>query len=240
MSRNPSVIERFWRWYTHMGPPLEFYTSLTPQQCIQRLTVETVNWDNWNPFGLKPYKSQVLYDGTFKVKSRRVGSEKPFVGKFEPLDDGGTRVTGHITNDNTSFLGFVAVLLVAGPIVGAIFYNRIGFVIGLLIGLMFVGSTIYARMAEEESHAGKAIKRWLMKTLPRFATYHRGQIHQNRADYHPLGFVLGDGLTFDHFQIIVFIISGRLRPRPPAARAARGFPGFAWRHHARPSSACRQ
>jgi hypothetical protein len=148
-----------------MGPPLEFYTTLTPAECIKRLTAETVTWDNWNPFGLKPYKSQILYDGSFKVKSRRVGSEKPFVGKFERLNDGGTRVTGQITNDNTSFLGFVGVILVAAPLVGSLLYNRIGLVMGLLIGLMFVGSTLYPRIVEEESAAGKAIQRWLMKTL---------------------------------------------------------------------------
>lgn len=160
-----SPLQRFWRWYTHMGPPLEFYTTLSPAECIKKLTAETVEWDNWNPFGLKPYKAQVFYDGTFKVKSRRVGSEKPFAGKFERLEDGGTRVTGQITNDNTSFLGFVAVILVAGPLVGALLYNRIGLVVGLLIGLMFVGATIYTRIAEEETTSGKAVQRWLMKTL---------------------------------------------------------------------------
>jgi hypothetical protein len=160
-----SMLERFWRWYTHMGPPLEFYTSLTPAECIERLTAETVSWDNWNPFGLKPYKSLILYDGSFKVKSRRVGSEKPFAGKFERLDDGGTRVTGQIINDNTSFVGFVAFILVAAPLVGAIFYNRIGFVVGLLIGLMFIGSAIYSRIVEEESQSGQVIHKWLMKTL---------------------------------------------------------------------------
>jgi hypothetical protein len=160
-----SALERFWHWYTHMGPPLEFYTSLSPAECIERLTAETVSWDNWNPFGLKQYKSLVLYDGSFKVKSRRAASEKPFAGKFEQTDDGGTRVTGQISNDNTSFLGFVSVILVAGPLVGALLYNRIGFVFGLLIGLLFVGVTLYTRVVEEDSNSGQTIHRWLMKTL---------------------------------------------------------------------------
>ena len=160
-----SALERFWRWYTHMGPRMEFYTTLTPTECAARLTAETVSWDNWNPFGLKQYKSLILYDGSFKVKSRRVASEKPFVGKFEKLADGSTRVTGQITNDNTSFLGFVGFILIAGPLLGAIFYNRIGFVVGLLIGLMFVGATLYTRMVEEQSKSGRSTQRWLMKTL---------------------------------------------------------------------------
>jgi hypothetical protein len=157
-------LSGFWAWYHRIGEPLEFYSSLSIQDCMERLNQGTVSWDTRNPFGVKKYKSLILYDGQFKLKSRRNPADRPFVGKLESTHDGKTRVTGRVVNE-TSYPAFVGFLLVAAPLVGWYFYGRGGLMIGFLIALLLAAVGIYARVVEEHNHAAKQIQAWLVDTL---------------------------------------------------------------------------
>jgi hypothetical protein len=158
------MLPRFWAWYYRIGEPLELYTRLSVQECMQRLNDATVSWDTRNPFGAKRYKSMLLYDGQFKLKSRRNPSERAFAGKLESAPNGKTRITGQLIND-TNFPYFAGFLLVVAPLVGFYFYGRIGLVIGIIIGVLLIMAGIYARMVEDHNRAIKELHSWLMDTL---------------------------------------------------------------------------
>jgi len=161
----PTLVARFWAWYRRVGQPLVFETALSKEVCMQRINAASTPWDSWNPLARQRYQSLILYDGRFKVRKRGLGAaERPFEGKLESLPSGGTRVSGQVLYD-TSFLGFVGVLVVAAPLLGALVYGRWGLLVGLLVGVIFLFSAFFARLAEESSQNPAAVAQWLMQTL---------------------------------------------------------------------------
>lgn len=159
-------ISQFFEWYGRIGAPVEFHTALSVKACMQRLQDATADWDSVNPFGVKPYKAMILHDGRFKLKRRRGVSERPFEGRLTALPEGGTRVHGTLKND-MSHLGFVSFVLVIAPLVGVWLGNRPGLMVGLVIGISLIAVTIFARIAEDNTRAPKALRQWLYETLDR-------------------------------------------------------------------------
>ncbi|MFP4322083.1 MAG: hypothetical protein ACLFTK_06495 [Anaerolineales bacterium] len=159
------ALGRLWAWYTRIGPPVDFHTTLSVPECQARLKAETVPWENRIPVGAKPYRLR-LAGGFFWLRNRRVPTERPFQGRLVPRDDGGTQVTGQVIN-NPSFLGFILFLLVAAPLMGGAFYGTGGAITGLVITLFLFAGALYSRYVEETSPSTQRLHLWLQQTLKR-------------------------------------------------------------------------
>ncbi|MCL4879538.1 MAG: hypothetical protein KJ064_22975 [Anaerolineae bacterium] len=161
------MIRRFWAWYKRIGPPIEFYTALSPEECRKRLRSAASDWDIPYQITAKLYKAKLHADGTFLLQQRlgfSVRARRPFVGKLEATSGGGTKVSGHIEN-STSFLGFATFLLVAAPLVMGYFHGTTGSAAAVLVVGLLIFAALFAHHLERDSTDSHGIRQWLYQVL---------------------------------------------------------------------------
>ncbi|MBZ0308118.1 MAG: hypothetical protein K8I82_18780 [Anaerolineae bacterium] len=157
----------FWVWYKRIGPPIEFYTRLSPAECRRRLRAATSDWELHYQITAKKYKAKLNPDDTFLLQQRfgfSVRARRPFAGKLEPTPGGGTRISGYIEN-SASFLGFLVFLLVVVTPIVTYFHGTAGFTAALVLFGVFIVAALFAHSVEKYSSAPTEIRHWLYQLL---------------------------------------------------------------------------
>ncbi len=160
-------MRNFWAWYKRIGPPIEFYTTLSPAECRKRLRAATSDWELHYQITAKKYKAKFNPDDTFLLQQRfgfSVRARRPFIGRLEATPAGGTKVSGYVEN-SASFVGFLVFLLVAVMPAATYFHGTVGLTAALLLFLSFTGAALFAHSVEKYSSASQEIRRWLYHLL---------------------------------------------------------------------------
>lgn len=160
-------MRNLWGWYKRIGPPIEFYTTLSPAECRKRLRAATSDWELHYQITAKKYKAKLNPDDTFLLQQRfgfSIRARRPFTGKLEVTPGGGTKVSGYIEN-SASFVGFLVFLLVAVTPAVTYFHGTVGLAAALVLFLLFISAALFAHAVETHSLASQEIRHWLYHLL---------------------------------------------------------------------------